>query len=170
MSCFAQQVALHREHAQHGCFQTVYQVSPIYLKNNVLRANAFHRSRGNGTFFHYPQKHVLCPQVSPIDHRLVWVLVGLVGRTFRVELLHKTVERVYRLAVVQLWNPIHHSLRPNRDRVVMRSLVVVEEIRMIFHTKLLQSSISQLLEYNKLEVFLVGKLHSIESDRMPIPF
>ena len=38
----------------------------------------------------------------------------------------------------------------------MRSLVVVEEIRMIFHTKLLQSSISQLLEYNKLEVFLGG--------------
>ena len=36
----------------------------------------------------------------------------------------------------------------------MRSLVVVEEISMIFHTKLLQSSISQLLEYNKLEVFL----------------
>ena len=32
--------------------------------------------------------------------------------------------------------------------------MVVEEIRMIFHTKLLQSSFSQLLEYNKLEVFL----------------
>ena len=40
--------------------------------------------------------------------------------------------------------------------VSMRSLVVVEEISMIFHTKLLQSSISQLLEYNKLEVFLEG--------------
>ena len=38
----------------------------------------------------------------------------------------------------------------------MRSWVVVEEIRMIFHTKLLQSSISQLLEYFKLEVFLEG--------------
>ena len=38
----------------------------------------------------------------------------------------------------------------------MRSLVVVEEIRMIFQTKLLQSSISQRLEYNKLEVFLEG--------------
>ena len=50
----------------------------------------------------------------------------------------------------------------------MRSLVVVEEIRMIFHTKLLQSSISQLLEYNKLEMFLEGKLHSIVSDRMLI--
>ena len=91
-----------------------------------------------------------------IDHRLVWVLVGLVGRTFRVELLHKTVERVYRLAVVQLENPIHHSLWSNRDRVVMRSLVVVEEIRMIFPTKLLQFSIFQLLKYNGLQVFLEG--------------
>ena len=36
----------------------------------------------------------------------------------------------------------------------MRSLVVLEEISMIFHTKLLLFSISQLLEYNKLEVFL----------------
>ena len=45
---------------------------------------------------------------------------------------------------------------PNRDRVVMRSLVVVEETCMISHTRLLQSSISQLLEYNKLEVFLGG--------------
>ena len=46
------------------------------------------------------------------------------------------------------------SLWSNRDRVVMRSLVVDEETCMISHTKLLQSSISQLLEYNKLEVFL----------------
>ena len=38
----------------------------------------------------------------------------------------------------------------------MRSLVVVEETSMVFHTKLFQSSISQLLEYNKLEVFLEG--------------
>ena len=44
----------------------------------------------------------------------------------------------------------------NRDRVVMRSLVVVEETCMISHIRLLQSSISQLLEYNKLEVFLEG--------------
>ena len=36
----------------------------------------------------------------------------------------------------------------------MRSLVVVEEISMIFHTELLQSSIFQLLECNKLEEFL----------------
>ena len=36
----------------------------------------------------------------------------------------------------------------------MRSLVVVEETVLVFHTKLLQFSISQLLEYNKLEVFL----------------
>ena len=52
----------------------------------------------------------------------------------------------------------------------MRSLVVVEETCMISHARLLQSSISQLLEYNKLEVFLEGKLHSIESDRMLILF
>ena len=44
----------------------------------------------------------------------------------------------------------------NRDRVSMRSLVVVEETSMVFLIKLLQSSISQLLEYNKLEVFLGG--------------
>ena len=34
--------------------------------------------------------------------------------------------------------------------------MVVEERSMVFHTKLLQSSISQLLECNKLEVFLEG--------------
>ena len=51
-------------------------------------------------------------------------------------LLQKTVERVSQLAVAQLQNPIDHSLWSNRDRVSMRSLVVVEEIRMIFHTKL----------------------------------
>ena len=32
--------------------------------------------------------------------------------------------------------------------------MVVEETRMISHIRLLQSSIFQLLEYNKLEVFL----------------
>ena len=62
----------------------------------------FHRSRGNGTFHLQQQTHVLYPQVSPIDHRLVWVLVGLVWRILHVELLQKTVERVYRLAVDQL--------------------------------------------------------------------
>ena len=36
----------------------------------------------------------------------------------------------------------------------MRSLVVVEELSMVFHTKLLQSSIFQLLESHKLEVSL----------------
>ena len=61
------------------------------------------------------------------------------------------------------------SLWSNRDRVSMRSLVVVEETRMIFHLRLLQSSISQLLESNKLEEFLEEYLHSIESDRMSIP-
>ena len=48
----------------------------------------------------------------------------------------------------------------------MRSLVVVEETCMISHIRLPQSSISQLLEYNKPEVFPEGRLHSIESDRI----
>ena len=39
---------------------------------------------------------------------------------------------------------------------------------MISHTRLLQSPISQLLEYNKPEVFLEGYLHSIESDNRKI--
>ena len=43
---------------------------------------------------------------------------------------------------------------PNRDRVVMRSLVVVEVTCMISHIEIDQFSISQLLEYNRLEVFL----------------
>ena len=72
----------------------------------------------------------------------------------RVELLLVTVEQLYPLAVGQLENPIELSLWSNRDRVVMRSLVVVEETCMISH--IIQSSISQLLEYNKLEVFLEG--------------
>ena len=50
----------------------------------------------------------------------------------------------------------------------MRSCVVVEEISMISDTKLL-SSISQILEYNKLEVFHEGQLHSIVSYSMLIP-
>ena len=41
---------------------------------------------------------------------------------------------------------------------------------MISHIRLLQSSISQVLEDNKLEVFPEGWLHSIESDRMSILF
>ena len=61
------------------------------------------------------------------------------------------------------WN---FSFLPKGD--VARSLVVVEETRMFSQTRLLQSSISQLLEYNKLEVCLEGQLHSIESDRMSI--
>ena len=91
---------------------------------------------GTGRLSFSPQKQVLCPQVSPIDHRLVWVWIGLVWRVQHVELLQKTVERVYRLAVVQLQNPIDHSLWSNRDRVSMRSLVVVEETNMVFQTKL----------------------------------
>ena len=68
-------------------------------------------------------------------------------------LLQKTVEQPYLLAVDQLYNPIELSFWSNRDRVVMRSLVVVEETCMISHIELLQSSISQLLKCDKLEVF-----------------
>ena len=58
---------------------------------------------GTGRLTFMNNQHLLaCYQVALIEHRLVWVLVGSVGRPFRVELLHKTVERVYRLAVVQL--------------------------------------------------------------------
>ena len=32
----------------------------------------YHRSLVNGTFYLYQQTHVLYPQVSPIDHRLIW--------------------------------------------------------------------------------------------------
>ena len=42
-------------------------------------------SWGTGRFTFNNKTHLACPQVSPIDHRLVWVLVGLVGRTLRVE-------------------------------------------------------------------------------------
>ena len=38
----------------------------------------------------------------------------------------------------------------------MRSLVVVEVTCMLSHVRLLQFSIWQLLEYNRLEVFLEG--------------
>ena len=67
-------------------------------------------------------------------------------------LLQKTDERVFQLAVVQLCNRIDHSLWSNCDRVSMRSLVVVEETNIVFHTRLLQFSIFQLLECNRLEV------------------
>ena len=77
-------------------------------------------------------------------------MVGLVGRTLLAEqLLLLAVEQLLLPVVDQLSNSIPLS---NRD--VARSLVVVEVTCMLFHTRLLQSSISQLLECNKLEVFL----------------
>ena len=69
----------HREHGWRECLQTS-QVSPFDLKNQVLLANVYHRSLVNGTFFLSPQKHVLWPQVSPIDHRLDCVWIGLVWK------------------------------------------------------------------------------------------
>ena len=81
--------------------------------------------------------------------------------------LQKTVERVFQLAVVQLWSPIDHSLCSICDRVSMRSLVVVEETNIVFQIRLLQFSISQLLKCNRLEVSL-EKMHSILSDRTSI--
>ena len=64
-----------------------------------------------------------------IYHELDWELVGLVGRTL-------LAEQLLLLAVDQLSNPIPLS---NRD--VARSLVVVEVTCMLFHTRLLQSSV-----------------------------
>ena len=80
----------------------VYQVALIDLKNRVLRGKILHRSLESGTFHLYQQTRLACYEVNLFDHRLVWELVGLVGRTLRVELLHMTVEQFYRLAVLQL--------------------------------------------------------------------
>ena len=69
-------------------------------------------------------------------------------RMLRVELLHETVEQLNRLDVVLLQGTIHHSLWSNRERVVMRSWVMVEETCIISHLGLAESSTSQLLEFN----------------------
>ena len=62
----------YREHASRDCLYTS-QVSPFYLKNQVLLANVYQQSLVNGTFFLSPQKHVPSPRVTPFDHRLDWV-------------------------------------------------------------------------------------------------
>ena len=85
-----------------GVFRQIIKFPWSIWKTQIFMQTFFHRSRGNGTFYLYQQTHLLCYQVSPIDHRLVWVLVGLVGGTFHDELLHKTVEQFYWLPVVQL--------------------------------------------------------------------
>ena len=111
-------------------------------------------------------------QVALIYHNLDLELVGLVGRILLVEqLLLLAVEQLLLLAVEQLSLQVVEQLsspilESNRDAV--RSLVVVEVTCMLFHVGLLQFSVWQLLEYNKLEVFLEGWLQSIESDRMSI--
>ena len=85
-------------------------------------------------------------------HELDLELVGLVGRISLAEqLLLLAVEQLPLLVVDQLSNSI---LLSNRD--VTRFLVEVEVTCMLSHIRLLQSSIGQLLEYNKLEVFLEG--------------
>ena len=95
-------------------------------------------------FRFYQQTLRVCYQVALIYHGLVLGLVGLVGRIL-------LVEQLLLVAVEQLLNPI---LLSNRD--VARSLVEVEVTCILSHIRLLQSSIGQLLEYNKLEVFLEG--------------
>ena len=76
-------------------------------------------------------------QVALIDHELDLELVGLVGRILLVEKLLLLAVEQFLLAVVdQLLNPILLS-----NRVVMRSLVVVEETCMLSHIRLLQFSI-----------------------------
>ena len=104
------------------------------------------------------------PDRSQIGLGLEWV--GL--ETLTRGASKKTVERVFQLAVCKLQNPIDHSLWSNCDRVSNRSLVVVQETRMVFHTRLLQISIFQLLESNKQKVSLEKKLHSIVFDGMLI--
>ena len=124
----------------------------------------------------YQQTFRVCYQVALIDHRLVLGLVGLVGRILRVEklllvaveqlllvvveqlllvvlkqLLLVVVKQLLLAVVDQLLNPI---LLSNRD--VKRSLTEVEVTCMLSHTRILQFSIWQLLEYNRLEVFLEG--------------
>ena len=106
--------------------------------------------------FTSPQKLLPSPQVSPFDHRLDWVWIGLAWKNQIEVFLQETGERVSRLVVVvvQVWNPIDYSLWFNCNRVSMRSLVVVEETNIVFQTTSLQFSIFQLLKYNGLEVFL----------------
>ena len=65
----------YREHALRDCLHSS-RVSPFYLKNQVLLANAYQQSLVNRTFFFSPQKHVPYPRVSPFDHRLDWVWIG----------------------------------------------------------------------------------------------
>ena len=81
-------------------------------------------------------------RVAPFYHDLGLDFFGLIGNFWIVaQLVHPVVE--------QLLNPILSS-----SHVSMTSLAVVEETCMLSHIRLLQSSISQLSEYNKLEVFL----------------
>ena len=76
-------------------FQTDYQVSPIW-RTKFFVQTFFIDLMGTGRFT-FKNKHIRFSWLITD-----WVLVRLVGRTLRVELLHKTVEQVYRLAVVQL--------------------------------------------------------------------
>ena len=71
------------------------RVSPFYLKNQVLLANTYQQSLVNRTCF-------LSPRVSPFDHRLDWVWIGLVWKIQHEVLLKKTVEQAFQLADVQL--------------------------------------------------------------------
>ena len=93
-----------------------------------------------------------------------WIWSWLVGKILLVEqLLLLVVVQLPLLIVEQLFNPILLSIRAS-----VRSLAEVEVTCILFRIGLLQSSISQLLDYNKLEVFLEGWLHSIVSDRISI--
>ena len=167
LSCFAHKVALiHREFAQHVSFQTDYRGFPDRSEEPSSSCKRFSSISWERDVFNFNNKHIFRAIKFPwsITDWFGSCLVGSVGRTLRVELLNETVEQFYRLAVVHLYSPIHHSLWSNRDRFAMKSLVVVEETCMISHIRLLQSSISQLSECNKLEkleVFLEGWLSLI---------
>ena len=76
----------------------------------------------------------------------------MVGKFLLVEqLLLLVVEQFPLLVVEQLSSPILLSIRAS-----VRSLAEVEETCILCRIRLLQFSVKQLSEYNKLEVFLEG--------------
>ena len=104
----------------------------------ITANNGLHREKN---VFRFPENAVLLfegeQRVSPFYHDLGLDLVGLIGNFWIVaQLVHLVAE--------QLLNPILSSSHVSR-----KSLEEDEVTHILFHIRLLQSSISQLLEYNK---------------------
>ena len=170
LSCLAPQVALfHREHAQHECLQTDLSGFPDLSEEPSSLCKRFSSISWERDVV--PSSTKTCsvssgfPDRSQIGLGFGWVSLENLTRwtspkdcwTSLPTGWCSTVEPNSSFPLVQLWY-----------RVSMRSLVVVEETGMIFHIGLLQSSISQFLDFNELEVFPERKLHSILFDRMLI--